>query len=246
MWIVPVILGIAIAAMVTTVAATAFVRYSSKALSWCKQSRSSSPTGLVLTRSLSRLVRRRSSCTLNSDYAIMAMRGFAMSGPVLSPMIGMLVWTRGYASCAALGHWLPTGQHALTSTAGPGYRDEVRSVECLDLIQLSQRGILQYEFCSAINPAAVLSIIDAHRMPSARPLGNTVLASHLEPRRLESRLPTTCCTLESVCRRLAAATGHRQETPNYGSAERVPGRLRLITPRKEKPADAIPPSLHGR
>ncbi|ALA79510.1 hypothetical protein BTB1458_3245 [Mycobacterium tuberculosis] len=29
-----------------------------------------------------------------------------------------------------LGHWLPTGQHALTSTAGPGCRDELGVLRC--------------------------------------------------------------------------------------------------------------------
>ncbi|MCS6751737.1 hypothetical protein NOM78_19780, partial [Proteus mirabilis] len=36
------------------------------------------------------------------SYAIAAMRGFAMGGPVLSPMIGMLVWTAGICVVCAV------------------------------------------------------------------------------------------------------------------------------------------------
>lgn len=102
MWIsVPVILGIAIAAMVTTVALYTAQTVVVEGVELVQAIAIFFSTGLVPLNSypgwIQPFVAHQS-----VSYAIAAMRGFAMGGPVLSPMIGMLVWTAGICVVCAV------------------------------------------------------------------------------------------------------------------------------------------------
>ncbi|CKL88180.1 daunorubicin-DIM-transport integral membrane protein ABC transporter DRRC [Mycobacterium tuberculosis] len=93
MWIsVPVILGIAIAAMVTTVALYTAQTVVVEGVELVQAIAIFFSTGLVPLNSYPGWIQPFVAHQPVS-YAIAAMRGFAMGGPVLSPMIGMLVWT---------------------------------------------------------------------------------------------------------------------------------------------------------
>lgn len=102
MWIsVPVILGIAIAAMVTTVALYTAQTVVVEGVELVQAIAIFFSTGLVPLNSYPGWIQPFVAHQPVS-YAIAAMRGFAMGGPVLSPMIGMLVWTAGICVvCAA-------------------------------------------------------------------------------------------------------------------------------------------------
>lgn len=102
MWIsVPVILGIAIAAMVTTVALYTAQTVVVEGVELVQAIAIFFSTGLVPLNSYPGWIQPFVAHQPVS-YAIAAMRGFAMGGPVLSPMIGMLVWTAGICVVCAL------------------------------------------------------------------------------------------------------------------------------------------------
>lgn len=102
MWIsVPVILGIAIAAMVTTVALYTAQTVVVEGVELVQAIAIFFSTGLVPLNSYPGWIEPFVAHQPVS-YAIAAMRGFAMGGPVLSPMIGMLVWTAGICVVCAV------------------------------------------------------------------------------------------------------------------------------------------------
>lgn len=102
MWIsVPVILGIAIAAMVTTVALYTAQTIVVEGVELVQAIAIFFSTGLVPLNSYPGWIQPFVAHQPVS-YAIAAMRGFAMGGPVLSPMIGMLVWTAGICVVCAV------------------------------------------------------------------------------------------------------------------------------------------------
>lgn len=102
MWIsVPVILGIAIAAMVTTVALYTAQTVVVEGVELVQAIAIFFSTGLVPLNSYPSWIQPFVAHQPVS-YAIAAMRGFAMGGPVLSPMIGMLVWTAGICVVCAV------------------------------------------------------------------------------------------------------------------------------------------------
>ncbi|WP_044097135.1 ABC transporter permease [Mycobacterium canetti] len=102
MWIsVPVILGIAIAAMVTTVALYTAQTVVVEGVELVQAIAIFFSTGLVPLNSYPGWIQPFVAHQPVS-YAIAAMRGFAMGGPVLSPMIGMLVWTAGICIVCAV------------------------------------------------------------------------------------------------------------------------------------------------
>lgn len=102
MWIsVPVILGIAIAAMVTTVALYTAQTVVVEGVELVQAIAIFFSTGLVPLNSYPGWIQPFVAHQPMS-YAIAAMRGFAMGGPVLSPMIGMLVWTAGICVVCAV------------------------------------------------------------------------------------------------------------------------------------------------
>lgn len=102
MWIsVPVILGIAIAAMVTTVALYTAQTVVVEGVELVQAIAIFFSTGLVPINSYPGWIQPFVAHQPVS-YAIAAMRGFAMGGPVLSPMIGMLVWTAGICVVCAV------------------------------------------------------------------------------------------------------------------------------------------------
>lgn len=102
MWIsVPVILGIAIAAMVTTVALYTAQTVVVEGIELVQAIAIFFSTGLVPLNSYPGWIQPFVAHQPVS-YAIAAMRGFAMGGPVLSPMIGMLVWTAGICVVCAV------------------------------------------------------------------------------------------------------------------------------------------------
>lgn len=102
MWIsVPVILGIAIAAMVTTVALYTAQTVVVEGVELVQAVAIFFSTGLVPLNSYPGWIQPFVAHQPVS-YAIAAMRGFAMGGPVLSPMIGMLVWTAGICVVCAV------------------------------------------------------------------------------------------------------------------------------------------------
>lgn len=102
MWIsVPVILGIAIAAMVTTVALYIAQTVVVEGVELVQAIAIFFSTGLVPLNSYPGWIQPFVAHQPVS-YAIAAMRGFAMGGPVLSPMIGMLVWTAGICVVCAV------------------------------------------------------------------------------------------------------------------------------------------------
>lgn len=102
MWIsVPVILGIAIAAMVTTVALYTAQTVVVEGVELVQAIAIFFSTGLVPLNSYPGWIQPFVAHQPVS-YAIAAMRGFAMGGPVLSPMIGMLVWTEGICVVCAV------------------------------------------------------------------------------------------------------------------------------------------------
>lgn len=102
MWIsVPVILGIAIAAMVTTVALYTAQTVVVEGVELVQAIAIFFSTGLVPLNSYPGWIQPFVAHQPVS-YAIGAMRGFAMGGPVLSPMIGMLVWTAGICVVCAV------------------------------------------------------------------------------------------------------------------------------------------------
>lgn len=102
MWIsVPVILGIAIAAMVTTVALYTAQTVVVEGVELAQAIAIFFSTGLVPLNSYPGWIQPFVAHQPVS-YAIAAMRGFAMGGPVLSPMIGMLVWTAGICVVCAV------------------------------------------------------------------------------------------------------------------------------------------------
>lgn len=102
MWIsVPVILGIAIAAMVTTVALYTAQTVVLEGVELVQAIAIFFSTGLVPLNSYPGWIQPFVAHQPVS-YAIAAMRGFAMGGPVLSPMIGMLVWTAGICVVCAV------------------------------------------------------------------------------------------------------------------------------------------------
>lgn len=102
MWIsVPVILGIAIAAMVTTVALYTAQTVVVEGVELVQAIAIFFSTGLVPLNSYPGWIQPFVAHQPVS-YAIAAMRGFAMGGPVLSPMIGMLVWTAGICLVCAV------------------------------------------------------------------------------------------------------------------------------------------------
>lgn len=102
MWIsVPVILGIAIAAMVTTVALYTAQTVVVEGVELLQAIAIFFSTGLVPLNSYPGWIQPFVAHQPVS-YAIAAMRGFAMGGPVLSPMIGMLVWTAGICVVCAV------------------------------------------------------------------------------------------------------------------------------------------------
>lgn len=102
MWIsVPVILGIAIAAMVTTVALYTAQTVVVEGVELVQAIAIFFSTGLVPLNSYPGWIQPFVAHQPVS-YAIAVMRGFAMGGPVLSPMIGMLVWTAGICVVCAV------------------------------------------------------------------------------------------------------------------------------------------------
>lgn len=102
MWIsVPVILGIAIAAMVTTVALYTAQTVVVEGVELVQAIAIFFSTGLVPLNSYPGWIQPFVAHQPVS-YAIAAMRGFAMGGPVLSPMSGMLVWTAGICVVCAV------------------------------------------------------------------------------------------------------------------------------------------------
>lgn len=102
MWIsVPVILGIAIAAMVTTVALYTAQTVVVEGVELVQAIAIFFSTGLVPLNSYPGWI-QPFVAHQPVNYAIAAMRGFAMGGPVLSPMIGMLVWTAGICVVCAV------------------------------------------------------------------------------------------------------------------------------------------------
>lgn len=102
MWIsIPVILGIAIAAMVTTVALYTAQTVVVEGVELVQAIAIFFSTGLVPLNSYPGWIQPFVAHQPVS-YAIAAMRGFAMGGPVLSPMIGMLVWTAGICVVCAV------------------------------------------------------------------------------------------------------------------------------------------------
>lgn len=102
MWIsVPVILGIAIAAMVTTIALYTAQTVVVEGVELVQAIAIFFSTGLVPLNSYPGWIQPFVAHQPVS-YAIAAMRGFAMGGPVLSPMIGMLVWTAGICVVCAV------------------------------------------------------------------------------------------------------------------------------------------------
>lgn len=102
MWIsVPVILGIAIAAMVTTVALYTAQTVVVEGVELVQAIAIFFSTGLVPLNSYPGWIQPFVAHQPVS-YGIAAMRGFAMGGPVLSPMIGMLVWTAGICVVCAV------------------------------------------------------------------------------------------------------------------------------------------------
>lgn len=102
MWIsVPVILGIAIAAMATTVALYTAQTVVVEGVELVQAIAIFFSTGLVPLNSYPGWIQPFVAHQPVS-YAIAAMRGFAMGGPVLSPMIGMLVWTAGICVVCAV------------------------------------------------------------------------------------------------------------------------------------------------
>lgn len=102
MWIsVPVILGIAIAAMVTTVALYTAQTVVVEGVELVQAIAIFFSTGLVPLNSYPGWIQPFVAHQPVS-YAIAAMRGFAMGGPVLSLMIGMLVWTAGICVVCAV------------------------------------------------------------------------------------------------------------------------------------------------
>lgn len=102
MWIsVPVILGIAIAAMVTTAALYTAQTVVVEGVELVQAIAIFFSTGLVPLNSYPGWIQPFVAHQPVS-YAIAAMRGFAMGGPVLSPMIGMLVWTAGICVVCAV------------------------------------------------------------------------------------------------------------------------------------------------
>lgn len=102
MWIsVPVILGIAIAAMVTTVALYTAQTVVVEGVELVQAIAIFFSTGLVPLNSYPGWIQPFVAHQPVS-YAIAAMRGFAIGGPVLSPMIGMLVWTAGICVVCAV------------------------------------------------------------------------------------------------------------------------------------------------
>lgn len=102
MWIsVPVILGVAIAAMVTTVALYTAQTVVVEGVELVQAIAIFFSTGLVPLNSYPGWIQPFVAHQPVS-YAIAAMRGFAMGGPVLSPMIGMLVWTAGICVVCAV------------------------------------------------------------------------------------------------------------------------------------------------
>lgn len=102
MWIsVPVILGIAIAAIVTTVALYTAQTVVVEGVELVQAIAIFFSTGLVPLNSYPGWIQPFVAHQPVS-YAIAAMRGFAMGGPVLSPMIGMLVWTAGICVVCAV------------------------------------------------------------------------------------------------------------------------------------------------
>lgn len=102
MWIsVPVILGIAIAAMVTTVALYTAQTVVVEGVELVQAIAIFFSTGLVPLNSYPGWIQPFVAHQPVS-YAIAAMRGYAMGGPVLSPMIGMLVWTAGICVVCAV------------------------------------------------------------------------------------------------------------------------------------------------
>lgn len=102
LWIsVPVILGIAIAAMVTTVALYTAQTVVVEGVELVQAIAIFFSTGLVPLNSYPGWIQPFVAHQPVS-YAIAAMRGFAMGGPVLSPMIGMLVWTAGICVVCAV------------------------------------------------------------------------------------------------------------------------------------------------
>lgn len=102
MWIsVPVILGIAIAAMVTIVALYTAQTVVVEGVELVQAIAIFFSTGLVPLNSYPGWIQPFVAHQPVS-YAIAAMRGFAMGGPVLSPMIGMLVWTAGICVVCAV------------------------------------------------------------------------------------------------------------------------------------------------
>lgn len=102
MWIsVPVILGIAIAAMVTTVALYTAQTVVVEGVELVQAIAIFFSTGLVPLNSYPGWIQPFVAHQPVS-YAIAAMRGFAMGGPVLSPIIGMLVWTAGICVVCAV------------------------------------------------------------------------------------------------------------------------------------------------
>lgn len=102
MWIsVPVILGIAIAAMVTTVALYTAQTVVVEGVELVQAIAIFFSTGLVPLNSYPGWIQPFVAHQPVS-YAIAAMRGFAMGGPVLSPMIGMLAWTAGICVVCAV------------------------------------------------------------------------------------------------------------------------------------------------
>lgn len=102
MWIsVPVILGIAIAAMVTTVALYTAQTVVVEGVELVQAIAIFFSTGLVPLNSYPGWIQPFVAHQPVS-YAIAAMRSFAMGGPVLSPMIGMLVWTAGICVVCAV------------------------------------------------------------------------------------------------------------------------------------------------
>lgn len=102
MWIsVPVILGIAIAAMVTTVALYTAQTVVVEGVELVQAIAIFFSTGLVPLNSYPGWIQPFVAHQPVS-YAIAAMRGFAMGGPVLPPMIGMLVWTAGICVVCAV------------------------------------------------------------------------------------------------------------------------------------------------
>ncbi|MFW3114035.1 antibiotic resistance membrane protein [Mycobacterium haemophilum DSM 44634] len=101
MWVgVPVILGIAIAAMVTTVALYAEQTFVVEAVELTQAITIFFSTGLVPLNQYPGWIQPLIAHQPVS-YAVAAMRGLSMGGPVLAPMIATLLWTAGIcAACA--------------------------------------------------------------------------------------------------------------------------------------------------